>query len=114
MSDGLCFFDVYSAIKKENKMSEMINFLASAIGGGVVGNAAYDGIKAIIGTHWARISPLSHDTARLQAELECLLQEHQDIKQQLQHLYTQSQTQIHIETVKGVGVNYGTINQNIS
>lgn len=84
---------------------ELTNFAWSAIAGGVVGNAAYDGIKALTGTGFARLS--GYTANNQQTEFEIALQAMLETNEALRDSLTQLAMGGSV-TIKNV--NSGTIN----
>lgn len=84
---------------------ELTNFAWSAIAGGVVGNAAYDGIKTLTGAGFARLSGYTANNQQTEFEiaLQAMLETNQALRDSLTQLAMGG-------TVTIKNVNSGTIN----
>ena len=69
-------------------LTTLTNFAWSAIAGGVVGNAAYDGIKALTGAGFARLSGYTVNNQQIEFEiaLQAMLETNQALRDSLTQL----------------------------
>ena len=86
-------------------LTTLTNFAWSAIAGGMIGNAAYDGIKALTGAGFARLSGYTANNQQIEFEiaLQAMLETNQALRDSLTQLAMGG-------TVTIKNVNSGTIN----
>jgi len=68
-------------------ITELTDFVFSSIAGGVVGNAAYDGLKTILGSHFEKLSDYiqNKEIEKFKGALELLLED-ETLKNQIEAL----------------------------
>lgn len=94
---------------------DLMAFTWSAMAGGVIGNAAYDGIKAILGNSFQRLADYAanQQIAKFEETLEILLESNDTLRAQLTALASGEQTSIttgNIDVSKGGRVIVGNGN----
>ena len=69
-------------------MQELIQFVSTSIAGGAVGNFAYDGLKAILGSSFDRLSIYlsNNQIAKFEGALEILIEQNEELKKQIDQL----------------------------
>ena len=68
-------------------MQELIDFVSSTITGGVIGNAAYDGLKKVLGSNFEKLSSFikNDEKEKFEGALELLL-ENETLKEKIEAL----------------------------
>ena len=66
-------------------MQEIIEFVSVAMVGGVIGNTTHDGLKAILGSSFDRLSSYlsNNEKAKFEGALEMLLEQNKELKEQI-------------------------------
>ncbi|MFN3786089.1 MAG: hypothetical protein ACK4RS_04540 [Thiothrix sp.] len=90
---------------------ELTKFAWSAIAGGVVGNAAYDGIKALMGAGFARLSgyAANNQQAEFEIALQAMLETNQALRDSLTQLAMGSKGGISTITTGNISTTGGSV-----
>lgn len=90
---------------------ELTNFAWSAIAGGVVGNAAYDGIKALTGAGFTRLANYTSSDQRheFNIALQAMLESNQALRDSLTQLAMGGTGDISSITTGNISVTGGSV-----
>ena len=92
-------------------MQDIIQFVSTSIASGVVGSVAYDGLKAVLGSSFDRLSNYlsNNETVKFEVALEMLFEENQELKKQIEQLQQEKEVSITTitQTHSGLGDNVG-------
>lgn len=91
-------------------MQEIIQFVSTSIASGVVGSVAYDGLKAILGSSFDKLSSylVNDEKAKFEGALEMLLEQNEELKQQIIEL--QKGNSVTIDNSIKIGGNSSGVN----